>query len=165
MSTDHADDTADKGVIKVFLTWEALDPLEGMEFVKCEEAGAVILFGGTTRNSFQRKGVLNLSYEAHEKLAVRTLTKIAEEALEKFTDQTNDTGIHKIYLCHRLGEVPVKEESVLVVLSSTHRDEGWQAAIWILEKVKEKAEIWKKEHYTDGSSSWKENENSNVLDR
>ncbi len=57
----------------------------------------------------------------------------------------------------------MKEESVLVTLSSTHRQEGWEAAIWILEKVKEKAEIWKKENYTDGSSSWKENDTSNIL--
>lgn len=165
MSNLKSDNSLKKNAIEVFLTSDPLDPLQGMKFVKCEEAGAVILFGGTTRNSFERKGVLSLSYEAHEKLAIRTLTKIAEEALEKFTDKTKDIEIHKVYICHRLGEVPVKEESVLVVLSSTHRDEGWQAAIWILEKVKEKAEIWKKEHYSDGSSTWKENENSNVQDR
>lgn len=149
--------------VKVFLTTAPLNPLEGLEFVKCEEAGAVIYFGGTTRNSFEDKGVEKLSYEAHEKLAVRTLTRIAEEALSKFSDNSKDTGIHKIYICHRLGDVPVKEESVLVTLSSTHRQEGWEAAIWILEKVKEKAEIWKKENYTDGSSSWKENDTSNIL--
>lgn len=151
-----------KDQVKVFLTKSDLSSSEGIDFVKCEEAGAVILFGGTTRGSFQNKNVDKLSYEAHEKLATRTLSSIAKEALVKFTDKNKDACIHKIYLCHRLGDVPVKEESVLVVLSSTHRQEGWEAAIWILEKVKERAEIWKRESYTDGSSSWKENETSNV---
>ncbi|CCH42787.1 hypothetical protein BN7_2331 [Wickerhamomyces ciferrii] len=151
-----------KDAIKVFLTSSKLDPTEGIDFVKCEEAGAVIMFGGTTRNSFEDKKVSDLSYEAHEKLACRSLERIALEALDKFSDDGKDTLIHKVYLAHRLGHVPVKEESVLVVLSSTHRQEGWKAAEWVLEKIKAEAEIWKKENYNDGTSSWKENENSSV---
>jgi len=161
-STQKVDDD---NSLNVFLTYNDLNPIEGIEFVKCEEAGAVILFGGITRNNFENKEVENLSYEAHVKLATMTLLNIAKEARSKFTNVSEDSKIHKIYLCHRLGNVPVKEESILVTLSSTHRQEGWDAAMWILERVKEKAEIWKKELYNDGSSSWKENETSNVLQK
>jgi molybdopterin synthase catalytic subunit len=155
-----ADDT-----LKIFLTTDKLSVTESTDFVRSEHAGAVIFFGGTTRDSFEGKGVALLSYEAHKKLALRTLTRICKEAKEKFKNEAKDELIHKIYLTHRLGEVPVKEESVIIALSSTHRKEGWEAAVWILERVKERAEIWKSENYTDGTKSWKENENSNVKGR
>lgn len=151
--------------IRIFLTTQPISISEGIDFVKTEGAGAVISFGGTTRDSFEGKGVEDLSYEAYHELALRTLTKITREAIAKFEDANKDECIHRVYLCHRLGVVPVKEESIVLCLSSTHRQEGWNCGIWMLDKIKERAEIWKKENYTDGSASWKENDNSNVQSR
>ncbi|ODV96321.1 hypothetical protein PACTADRAFT_41578 [Pachysolen tannophilus NRRL Y-2460] len=151
--------------IKVYLKNEILESQEAINFVKSPEAGAIIFFGGTTRNNFESKIVTKLSYEAHHKLALKTIIKIAQTAKKNFADESVDKKIHKIFISHRLGVVPVSEESIIIALSSTHREEGWQAAMFILEEIKKKAEIWKNEIYEDGSSSWKENENSNVLIR
>jgi molybdopterin synthase catalytic subunit len=150
---------------RVFLTTEKLDLNEGVKFVKDAGAGAVISFCGTTRDSFEGKQVTDLSYEAHHKLAVRTLAKIVKECRVQFDDLNKDQRVHKVYVCHRLGVVPVMEDSIIVCLSSTHRQEGWNAAVWLLNKIKERVEIWKAENYIDGASSWKENENSDVMNR
>ncbi len=146
----------------LYLTEDPLDPLHALRFVRENSAGAVIYFGGTTRDSFDSKTVISLSYEAHRKMALKTFSRIAYEATQKFTDIPLNKKIHKISIGHRLGVVPVGEESIIIALTATHREEGWAAATWILEEIKKKAEIWKSEEYGDGSSTWKENETSNV---
>lgn len=156
---------ANDGSIRVFLTAGKLDIAEGVKFVKTPGAGAVVSFCGTTRNSFDGKEVTDLSYEAHHKLAVRTLTNVVKECRLLFENEAKDERIHRLYVCHRLGVVPVMEDSIIVCLSSTHREEGWKAGVWLLNKIKERVEIWKVENYADGQSSWKENDNSNVTER
>lgn len=151
--------------VSVFLTRDELDALEFLSFVKTPKGGAVIYFGGVTRDSFEDKEVVELAYEAHIELALRSLTRIAKETQSRFNVGHNDVKIHKIIIGHRLGVVPIMEESVMIALSSTHRQEGWKAAEHILEEIKARVEIWKKEIYKDGSDTWKENDTSSVVDR
>lgn len=148
--------------VSVSLNLDKLDLHSAVEFVRSPNAGALIVFAGTTRDTFHDKDVTELSYEAHNKLALKSLLKIAETALDQFKNAENNQLIHKIYIVHRLGVVPVGEESVIITLSSTHRQEGWNAAMFILEEIKKKVEIWKNEIYSDGTSSWKENGNWDV---
>ncbi|VEU22298.1 DEKNAAC103706 [Brettanomyces naardenensis] len=146
---------------KIFLTTEKLKGEEMIEFAKSPEAGDVVYFGGTTRNSFRDKEVVSLSYEAHKGMALKTLVSLADQCMAKFNTAT-DRKIHKIAIAHRLGRVPTMEESVIIAISTSHREEGWQSSSWLLDRIKERAEIWKQEEYSDGSESWKENEGSNV---
>ena len=169
----------------VLLTMDPLVPSTGIDFVKkgTPEAGAVVYFGGITRNSFQGKPVQHLAYDCYVPMALRTLERIAKEALagelknetgsashgdDDDDDDDDDAKGHghtpsgphesqvcKIYLAHRLGTVPVGEESVLVVVSTPHRQEGWAAAERALEHIKVAAEIWKNEVYKDGTGVWK----------
>ncbi|KAF5094828.1 hypothetical protein D0Z00_003371 [Geotrichum galactomycetum] len=160
----------------VLLTMDPLDPKAGIDFVKqgTPEAGAVVYFGGITRNSFQGKTVRHLAYDCYVPMALRTLERIAKEALAGVMKNGNgssspgdghgddhtlssphESQVCKIYLAHRLGTVPVGEESVLVVVSTPHRQEGWAAAERALEHVKVAAEIWKNEVYEDGTGVWK----------
>ncbi|KAH3666293.1 hypothetical protein OGAPHI_004482 [Ogataea philodendri] len=141
--------------VYVDITDEVLVPEKVLNFVRSPQAGAIVYFGGITRDSFQGKEVVSLAYEAHPKLAIKTLRSIADESLTKFP------GIHKAAIVHKTGPVPVATESVMIAVSSTHRKEGWLAGEWILERVKENAEIWKIEEYSDGSNTYKENETSN----
>lgn len=67
------------------------------------------------------------------------------------------SGILSIYVAHRLGEVPVSESSVIIAVSSAHRAEGLAATAYIIDELKARAAIWKKEVYVDGSAGWKEN--------
>ncbi len=142
---------------KIFLTTEKLDAGEMLSFARAPEAGDVVLFAGTTRNNFKGKEVISLSYEAHKGMALKTMVRLADQCMEKFNKGTTPASIHKIAIAHRLGRVPIMQDSVLIAVSSSHREEGWESASWLLNRIKEHAEIWKLEEYADGTTSWKEN--------
>lgn len=140
--------------VHVDLTYDVLNPLKGRQFVKVPEAGAIVSFEGITRGDFNGKTVVHLSYESHERLARKTLESIGRDAIKQFPN------LYKVYIVHRLGTVPVEEASILIYVSSKHRQSAWQAGEWILERTKELAEIWKNEVYDDGTSQWKVNDGS-----
>jgi molybdopterin synthase catalytic subunit len=142
--------------ILVKLTHLPLDSQSLIDFVKSEDAGAVIYFGGTTRNSMDGKQVTFLSYEAYIPLALKTMVRIAKQAKQKWNNRNK--FVSKVAIVHRLGPVPITQESIIVVLSACHRQEGWECAQWILEQMKQCAEIWKNELYNDGSTKWRSNQ-------
>ncbi|ODV85667.1 hypothetical protein CANARDRAFT_7045 [[Candida] arabinofermentans NRRL YB-2248] len=152
----------------IYLTTNEINQKQLLDFVKTPKAGSVIYFGGITRDNFKDKKVESLSYEAHSKLALKTLSNIANLAFEKFTDLNPEIDdltpayIHKIAIVHRLGLVPISEESIIITVSSSHRSEGWKCGEWLLEQIKKLVEIWKIENYNDDKSTWKVNETSNV---
>jgi molybdopterin synthase catalytic subunit len=96
--------------------------------------------------------VIHLDYEAYPEMAIPSLERIATAAKTKW-------GLFGVAVTHRLGRVPIGEESILIGVSAGHRREAWDAAEWILEEVKAKTEIWKRESYADPSQEpvWKEN--------
>jgi len=129
-------------------------------FVRSPTAGANILFLGTTRNNFDNRPVSHLAYQAYPKLALNTLLKIASDVKSKHT-------LEKVVIVHRLGEVPIEEESIIVAISSGHRGAAWKGAEEMLERVKERAEIWKQEWFADSeaengqpTSIWKANKDT-----
>jgi molybdopterin synthase catalytic subunit len=85
-------------------------------------------------------------------MAIPSLSTISAEAKTKWS-------LFGVAVTHRLGRVPIGEESILIAVSSAHRREAWEAAEWILEEVKRKTEIWKRESYDDARQEpeWKEN--------
>lgn len=152
---------------RIFLTTDKLNAQQMIDFARCDEAGDVIYFGGTTRNNFKGKTVVSLSYEAQKSMALKTLVSLADKCMTKFNGgvpsaNPRDRKIHRIGICHRLGRVPTGEESVIIVVSTSHREEGWASASWLLDRIKERAEIWKLEEYDDGSNDWKQNANSAI---
>ncbi|KAK2600816.1 hypothetical protein N8I77_010323 [Diaporthe amygdali] len=137
--------------IYVALTHEPLDAKSMMDKVRSPEAGAIVLFAGTTRNNFNNRAVLDLSYESYAPLALRTLQGIAGEVLTKH-------ALKGVAVVHRLGVVPVGEESILIAVSSPHRAAAWRAGEECLEEVKARAEIWKLETFEDDRSAvWRAN--------
>lgn len=137
--------------IHLELTYDVLNPTKTLSQISSPSAGANILFVGTTRNSFEGRPVKLLSYTSYAPLALKTLLRIAEDAVSKF-------GLLGISISHRLGVVPVCEASIVVGISSGHRGPGWRAGEEVLEVVKEKVEIWKKEVFEgrdgDGNGDW-----------
>lgn len=95
---------------------------------------------GTTRDSFANKPVLQLQYTAYPPLALRTMLSIAQSIKEEH-------NLTAISLVHRLGVVPIAEESILIAVSAPHRQAAWRAGEAALERVKEKVEIWKLEEF------------------
>ncbi|ESO11567.1 hypothetical protein HELRODRAFT_71670, partial [Helobdella robusta] len=108
---------------------------------------------GTTRDVFEGKIVKKLSYEAYAGMAEKELKKICEHMREKW-------NILKIYVEHRLGEVPVGEVSVIIAVSAIHRADSIQAVEYCINNLKLTVPIWKKEIYNDDTGLWKENKES-----
>ncbi len=134
--------TVSNQTIYVSLVYDPLDTAAYLRFVRSPTAGANVLFLGTTRNHFDSRPVSRLSYSAYPSLALKSLYAIAEDVQRKH-------GLEKVVIVHRLGEVKVEEESIAVAVSSGHRAAGWAGAEEILERVKARAEIWKREWFAD----------------
>jgi len=111
-------------------------------------AGAVVTFQGIVRDhSDGRNGVTALTYEAFEDEARRILAEVAASARSSWP------SVEKLALLHRVGELEVSECSVVVVASSPHRTEAFEAARYCIDTLKETAPIWKREHW-DGGVDW-----------
>ncbi|KAL1954894.1 hypothetical protein VTO42DRAFT_483 [Malbranchea cinnamomea] len=126
--------------IHIELTYCPLQPAAHLSHIRSPAAGANVLFTGTTRNTFEGKPVARLSYTCYPALALKTLRAIAENAVRKH-------GLKGVSIAHRLGEVPVGEESIVVAVSAGHRGAAWRAAEEVLEECKAKVEIWKREEF------------------
>ncbi|MCJ1359595.1 MAG: Molybdopterin synthase catalytic subunit [Icmadophila ericetorum] len=126
--------------IYVELTYDALSATVAMNRVKSRKAGAIVLFAGTTRDNFGGMPVKELQYSAYVPLALRTMMSIAQAMKTKH----NLTAISMI---HRLGVVPIGEESILIAVSSPHRQAAWRGGEEALEDCKAKVEVWKLEEF------------------
>ena len=124
------------------------------KLVSDPKAGAITTFIGVTRDNFEDKQVTELSYECYNDMALSEMKKICEEAL-------TNKGILKVALIHRLGVVPVEEASVICIVSSDHRKEGYKVNEEMMYQLKKTVPIWKKEIYTNGNSEWKQNSEQN----
>ena len=114
-------------------------------------AGAVVLFEGCARDSHQGREVELLAYEAFGPMAEAGLERIRDEAVAKF-------ALVRCLIHHRLGEVPLLEAAVIVACAAPHRREAFEAAAWIMDRIKESVPIWKRERYRDGAQAWVEGE-------
>ncbi|XP_063607989.1 molybdopterin synthase catalytic subunit-like [Penaeus indicus] len=132
------------------LTQEVLSTGEVADAVTDPSCGAVSLFVGTTRNNFQGRRVVRLEYEAYEEMAEKEMRAICRLAREKW-------NIKHIAIYHRMGVVPVLESSVIIAVSSTHRRESLEATSFLIDELKARVPIWKKEMYDDGGGDWKKN--------
>ena len=110
--------------------------------------GAQAVFAGMVRNHNQGKKVLGVSYDAFSPLTLQVFQEIAQAAKARWGQDLN------IQLWHRTGRLEIGDLSVAIVVSSRHRDESFKASRFIIEELKHKAPIWKKEHYEDGDSEW-----------
>lgn len=152
----------------VALTRDHLDVQTIMDRVRSPAAGAIVLFAGmltqhrhhknsrpdldsgTTRDNFAGKPVKELTYTAYNKLALRTMLAITKELINKH-------GLMGIAMIHRLGTVPIGEESILIAVSSPHRQAAWRAGEEALEECKSKVEVWKREEFDGEEGVWRAN--------
>jgi molybdopterin synthase catalytic subunit len=128
------------------LTSEPLDPQRAAELVRRDEAGAVVVFLGVVRNHNQGRRVLYLEYDAYPEMAQQVMQELAQEAKSRWP-------IAEVAVFHRTGRLEVGETSLVVAVSSAHRAEAFQAAHWLVDRLKERAPIWKKEVF-EGGEEW-----------
>ena len=128
------------------VTNEAIDLSELVRYVTDPEAGAIVPFIGTTRNNNEGRNVIALDYEAYPEMAEKELARIGEEAKKKWP-------ICKMAIVHRLGPVQIGEASVIIAVSSAHRDAAFAASRFAIEEIKKTVPIWKKEVF-EGGEVW-----------
>ena len=108
-------------------------------------AGAVVMFSGTARNHSEgREGVETLAYEAYDEVVLTALGAVVAEMRIRWS------AVRRVALVHRVGDVPVGESSVLVVVSAPHRPEAFAAARFGIDALKATAPIWKRETWKGG---------------
>jgi molybdopterin converting factor subunit 1 len=105
--------------------------------------GAVVTFAGTTRNQNDGAAVVSLRYEAYAEMAQKVMCTLFEEAIKRFP-------ITRARVAHRLGDVPIGEASVLVVVASPHRGPAFDACRFLMDRLKNEVPIWKLEQLRDG---------------
>lgn len=127
------------------VTADALDSQAIAARVEDDGAGAVVTFVGTVRDNARGRGVLWLDYEAYAGAAEVQLRRIGDEMRERYP-------VLAVAIEHRTGRLGVGEASVVIAVSSAHRDAAFQAAAYAIERIKQIVPIWKKEAYDDGET-------------
>ena len=134
-------------VSRVAVVESPIDVGDLLKEVSRPEAGAVALFLGTVRNhSPRREGVTHLEYEVYRSQVRGKIREIAAEAADRWP-------VTAIAVEHRVGRVEIKEVAVAVAVSSAHRAAAFAAARYLIDELKERAPIWKKEHW-EGGAEW-----------
>ncbi len=111
------------------------------------QAGAYASFEGWVRNRNDGRDVLRLEYEAHESMSVKEAGKILSEARSRF-------GLLDAQAVHRVGRLAIGDIAVWVGVIAEHRAEAFEACRYIIDEIKARVPIWKKEHYADGTAEW-----------
>jgi molybdopterin synthase catalytic subunit len=129
------------------ITEAALQSEPLTEYVQTPSDGAVVLFAGVARDNSEGKPTAHLFYEAYAAMAEPVLAQIAAEAAERWS-------IGRAAVHHRTGKLAIGETAVLVAVAAPHRHAAFEAAEYIMDRIKEVAPIWKRETWRDGSSEW-----------
>ncbi len=129
------------------LTTEIIDTASIVDSARHPEAGAIVLFLGTTRELTAGRQTVALSYEAYEEMAKRRLTELEAEARRRWP-------VIECIIVHRLGVVPPTESSVAIAVSTPHRADAFAAGEWLIDSLKADVPIWKREQWSDGTAEW-----------
>lgn len=129
------------------VTQDVIDPAEVLERVGGPEDGAVALFLGTVRNQNDDRPVSGMDYQGYALMAEEQLSAIIQEASEQ-------TSVERIAAVHRLGTLAIGEISVAIAVSSPHRGPAFDAARYVIEQIKKRLPVWKREHYVDRPPEW-----------
>ncbi len=130
-------------MLKVLLQNEPIDIDFWMSKAAADSDGSLLSFIGRARNASSGKTVTHLEYEAYDTMAEKELRKIGESAFEQWS-------ITNCIIVHRFGRVDIGEASILIAVSSPHRDESFKSVRFIIDTIKKTVPIWKKEFYSDG---------------
>ena len=133
--------------MRAWITRERIDPAVVLDLVGAAEDGAVTLFLGIVRDHNDGRPVVGMTYDAYGDMAEGVLDRITAEAGERL-------GTDRIAVVHRVGELAIGEVSVAIAASSPHRAESFDAVRYVIEEIKKRLPVWKKEHYADGSREW-----------
>ena len=128
---------------------EPIDPAHVLTLIGADQDGASLLFLGVVRDHNDGRSVGGVRYDAYEEMAAQVLSEIVDEAARA-------AGTDRVAAVHRIGELKVGEVSVAIAVSSPHRAAAYDASRDVIEEIKKRLPVWKKERYCDGAEEWVE---------
>jgi molybdopterin synthase catalytic subunit len=131
----------------VELTTDAIDSSDVVSRVADRNAGAVVLFLGTTREMTGDRRTVSLDYEGYPEMARKKMQELEAEARRRWP-------VLECAIVHRLGHLEIGEASVVVAVSCAHRQPAFAAGQWIIDTLKEVVPLWKRENWADGTAEW-----------
>ena len=117
--------------------------------ISSSDFGASIYFIGTVRNQNNNKSVIGITYDSHDELVLKSFKEIYEEANQKLNIQNK-----AVFIEHAKGYLNLGETSIIIAVACKHRDEAYVLSRYIIEEIKKRSPIWKKEHYLNNESDW-----------
>ena len=118
-------------------------------FISSVKFGASIFFTGTVRNHNNNKSVIGITYDSHDELVIKSFEEIYEEANKKLNIEDK-----AIFIEHAKGYLNLGEISIIIAVACKHRDQAYVLSRYIIEEIKKRSPIWKKEHYQNSESNW-----------
>ena len=119
------------------------------KFISSYDFGASIFFSGTVRNQNNNKSVIGITYDSHDALVIKSFEEIYNETNQKLKIEKK-----AVFIEHAKGYLDLGEISIIIAVACKHRDESYVLSRYIIEEIKKRTPIWKKEHYTNNESSW-----------
>ena len=119
------------------------------KFIKDSKFGASIYFLGTVRNVNDNKTVTGITYDSHDEMVIKSFEEIYNEA-----DQKLDVKDKAVFIEHAKGYLNLGEISIIIAVACKHRDQAYVLSRYIIEEIKKRSPIWKKEHYENEESEW-----------
>jgi molybdopterin synthase catalytic subunit len=133
--------------MSISLTNVPINPSTVMADVSSHDAGAVVLFLGTTREFTRGRRTASLDYECYPQMAEQKLAELEAEARRRWP-------VIGCSIVHRLGRLELGEASIAIAVSSPHRADAFAAGQWLIDTIKEVVPIWKCENWADGTKEW-----------
>ena len=126
-----------------------LSIIEAENFISSHDYGASIFFTGNVRNQNDNKSVIGITYDSHDALVINSFQEIYNEA-----DQKLNIKDKSVYIEHAKGYLNLGEISIIIAVACKHRDQAYVLSRYIIEEIKKRSPIWKKEHYQNSESNW-----------
>ena len=128
---------------------EKIDIFKAEDFLSSSNFGAIIYFVGTVRDLNENKKVTGITYDSRDTMVIKSFEEIYKDAELKLKIKNK-----AVFIEHVKGYIAIKEKSIIVGVACKHRDEAYNLSRFIIEEIKKKSPIWKKEHYTNEESEW-----------
>ena len=128
---------------------EKIDILKAEEFLSSSNFGALIYFVGTVRDLNENKKVTGITYDSRDSMVLKSFEEIYKDAELKL--KIKDKAV---FIEHVKGYVAIKEKSIIIGVGCKHRNEAYNLSRFIIEEIKKRTPIWKKEHYANEESEW-----------
>lgn len=128
---------------------EKIEVKKAEDFISSSKFGASIIFKGTVRNTNENKKVTGITYDSHDAMVLKSFEEIYNEV-----DQKLKIKDKAVYIEHAKGYLNSGEISIIIAVACPHRAEAYNLSRYIIEEIKKRSPIWKKEHYENEKSEW-----------